>query len=347
MRDKKTEEKEEKKVKAFVTGAAGFLGSHLVDSLKKKGFSITALVMKNEDQSFLKRLGVNLVVGDITSPEIIKRMIPKGAVIFHCAALTPGIKANKQQYFKINTKGTIDLYYIALQREARLFVYISSNHANILGSKNKPTNKNNDSKAYPYSDYGASKKKAELLLKEASVKYPLPALIIRPSGIYGPRMGRHSGFGELFTKAMNKYTPVISKKGSKYQFTFVNNVVNGLIHIYEKMENNFTNGGYYSYNIADSPIHDFETIIRKIKAELNPDSKIIRINYPMARMAGYLGSVLNAICGKEMAISSKKIDNVVGNEFDNCDDLNQLGYRPTFSVDEGIKITAQWLRRKK
>ncbi len=346
MKKNITEIKKNEKKKAFVTGAAGFLGSHLVDYLNQKDFDITALVMKNEDQSFLKKLEVNVVVGDITSPETIKKIIPKRAVIFHCAALTPGINASKEQYFNINTKGTMDLYSIAVQREARLFVYISSNHANILDNKHRTKNLINYSKIYPYSHYGASKKKAELLLKEASAKYQLPTLVIRPSGIYGPRMNMHSGFGELFTKAMSKYIPVISKKESKYQFTFVNNVVEGIVHICEKMEDNFSNENYYSYNIADPPVHDFETIIKKIRFELNPNSKIIRINYPIARIIGYLGNILNRLCGREIALSTKTINNIVGNEFDNCENINKLGYQPTFSVDEGIKITAQWLKSK-
>tara|TARA_Y100000310_G_scaffold328714_1_gene397289 strand:- start:798 stop:1766 length:969 start_codon:yes stop_codon:yes gene_type:complete len=313
------------KTNVFVTGAAGFLGSHLVETLQNRGFSVTALVMKNEDQSFLKNLGVKIVVGDITN--LNSKIIPDRSVIFHCAALTPGVKASKKQYFKINTEATLNLYHSAIERDAKLFVYISSNRANLS---------NRESKIYPYSDYGASKKKAEeLLIKKNNL---LPTLIIRPSGIYGPRMNLKSGFGRLFIQTRKKYIPVINKKNSKYQFSFVKNVVEGILQIYET-------GDYSIYNIADPPVHNFKTIVKKIQIELNPNSKIINFNYPLARTIGFLGDFISRLSGKEMPISSQKVNNIAGNEFDNCDKINQLGYKTKYSVEEGIKMTTQWLNR--
>jgi len=313
------------KTNAFVTGAAGFLGSHLVEALQEREFSVTALVMENEDRSFLKNVGVKIVVGDIST--LNNRKIPKNSVIFHCAALTPGVKASKKKYFKINTEATLKLYHSAIEREAKLFVYISSNQANFSGK---------ESKIYPYSDYGASKKKAEELLIKTN---KIPTLIIRPSGIYGPRMNLKSGFGKLFTQARKKYIPVVNKKNSKYQFTYVKNVVEGILLLYDHSDD-------LIYNIADPAIYDFKTIMEKIKVELNPKARIINLNYPLAKTIGIFGDFLIRVFGKRMLISSQKINNIVGNEFDNCEKIKKLGYKTKFSVDEGVKLTTQWLKSK-
>ena len=110
----------------FVTGANGFIGSHLVDELLKEGVKVRCLVRKTSDLKFLDTENVELVYGDITGPEDLRPHLKDVDTLFHLAALISA--PNEATYRKVNVDGALRLYRDYAQvapRKAR-FVFCSS-----------------------------------------------------------------------------------------------------------------------------------------------------------------------------------------------------------------------------
>src|SRR3989338_8648781 len=96
---------------AFVTGAAGQLGSALVEKLDQEGYEIIAFIKEHHDDSLLRTLlNVKKIVrGDLKSPESLLGQIPQGAIVFHCYSLSPGANATEDVYTAENKVGTQNL----------------------------------------------------------------------------------------------------------------------------------------------------------------------------------------------------------------------------------------------
>ena len=163
----------------LVTGANGFLGSHIVEKALKNGHTVTALIRKGSDLSNLSHLtGLKTVDIDYSSLESIKQCfndLPQQDLLVHNAGLTKSYTMDK--YYKVNVQLTERLC-LALKESNQFktkqikFAYISSMAA--IGPKLQNG---------PVSNYGRSKEMAESIVKKSGINY----LIFRPTGIYGER----------------------------------------------------------------------------------------------------------------------------------------------------------------
>ena len=110
---------------AFVTGADGFLGRHIVEDLFKDGYEITCLVNSNKNKvKYLDTLKIKYYSIDIRDVDNIIDIIPQNAFVFHCAAITQSKKESKNVYLDINAKATVDLYRSSISKNVSQFIFI-------------------------------------------------------------------------------------------------------------------------------------------------------------------------------------------------------------------------------
>lgn len=166
---------------ALVTGATGYLGGHLIDSLLADGVPVRALVRTNWKGEELEARGVEVVYGDVTQLEsLVDGEICDGVeVVYH---LVGGGNAGRVDPFLINTEGTRNMLTACQSSSLRAFVYVSSSTL----YDRQPDWVDEDSDATPRYDYPQSKLDAEELLLEANRESGFPAMIARMAGIYGP-----------------------------------------------------------------------------------------------------------------------------------------------------------------
>ena len=159
-------------LKIFITGATGYVGRNLVNSLIKKGYGVYILIRK-ESSIFSNNKNVNIIIGDITEPIIL----PEGIdTIYHCA----GVIRDPLEMEKVNVLGTKNIVEFALKNKCKL-IYLSS--AGIIG-KVKENILNEKSICNPQNTYEISKYKAEQIVIEG-IKKGLKAHILRPTTILG------------------------------------------------------------------------------------------------------------------------------------------------------------------
>jgi nucleoside-diphosphate-sugar epimerase len=167
-------------VKAFVTGATGFVGSHLVDALRRDGHVVTALVRNPARAAALEQPGITLIRGDLHSLPALEAASAGQDVIFHVAGAVAA--RSLTEYMHANRDGTANLLAAAAAAggSPRL-VLVSSGAA---GGPTRPGHPaRGDEQPHPVTWYGQSKLAAEEVVRASS----LPWVIVRPPTVYGPR----------------------------------------------------------------------------------------------------------------------------------------------------------------
>jgi UDP-glucose 4-epimerase len=179
---------------SLVTGAAGFMGSHMVEHLVQNGIRVRATSRPRKDTSFFDRLGVEFVGADLTCPETLPALF-EGPVdrVFHLGAIcnfsTPYAKLHPT-----NVAGVEALSGLALKKGVRRFIHVTS--TSVYGKyRGRPFAE--DDPREPCNAYGQSKKDGEDVIF-SRMKAGLSAVIARPCVVYGPRC--NDGAGKVFSR---------------------------------------------------------------------------------------------------------------------------------------------------
>jgi nucleoside-diphosphate-sugar epimerase len=165
--------------RALVTGATGFVGSHLVEALRQRGVAVTALVLPGVATEPLERLGVQPVRGSLDDHEVLRRAAEGHDVVFHVAGLVAA--RSEAEFLRVNRDGTAHLVRAAEQVGRPRFVLVSSMTA--AGSAAPGARLDGQETPHPVSRYSRSKLAGEEVVRAAA----LPWTIIRPPMVYGPR----------------------------------------------------------------------------------------------------------------------------------------------------------------
>jgi len=169
--------------RCLITGASGFIGSHLAAALAAAGHDVSCLVRSSSRVDFLSTLPVRLVTGDCRERGSLRAAVSGADYVFHLAGAISAV--DRQTYFDINSGGTKNLVDACLEWNPALrrLVHVSSIAA--AGPSPCGGSVSESDVCRPVSDYGRSKLEAELALRAAGDR--LPWVIIRPPNVLGPR----------------------------------------------------------------------------------------------------------------------------------------------------------------
>ncbi len=171
---------------AFVTGATGMVGSHLARRLLDEGWHVRALARPGSDTALLREWGVDLVEGDVTDPAgTFTGPMEDAEAVFHCAALVSDW-ASLDEMVRVNVEGTRHLAEAAIAcGTIRRFVFLSS--MVVFGMDPQRDLDETAPVVRTHDHYNETKIQSELLVQKLARERSLPAVIIRPPYIYGPR----------------------------------------------------------------------------------------------------------------------------------------------------------------
>jgi len=323
--------------KALVTGATGFVGGHLAAELLKKGYLVSVLVRKTSDLSGLVHTGVELVFGDVSDKESLKKIFFDFDYIFHVAGL---IKAKStDEFFQANAQGTKNLLEVLFDSDysVKRFILVSSLAASGPSSDSQP--KRETDRSEPVSTYGQSKREAEKIALEFSGK--IPVTIIRPPAIYGPKDKQLLNFFKL---AKWGIIPLVGKDKNYFSLVYVQDLVDAIILA---AENPKAQGEIYF--VADGEIYDWEKA-GDIVAEVW-GKKPFKFTPPMFLL--YLAAVASElggkITGKAPYLTRRKLSEI-HYRYWICDISKarmELNFRPKFDFRRGAQETINWYRQNK
>lgn len=325
-------------MKILVTGATGFIGSHLTDRLVNEGYDVTALVRKTSNTSHLEELNVKLRYGDLTDPQSLVEAVKGIDLVYHLAAYYT-FHGKKELYWKVNVEGTRSLLEASLKEGVKHFIYTSTTEAiGPTGSTPVPE----DYPPNPTYEYGKSKLAAERLVKEY-MKKGLKATIIRPSGVYGPRNINDVAY--YFIVGLAKKSPfmrfIVGPGENLIQFVYVEDVVQGFLLAMEKEQ-----AIGQTYHITDEKVYTYNQVYQIVCEEAG-------VPPPKRHIPGWLAKTLIAplelaykIAGKEnFMVHVSTVDAVLTNRVYSIEKAKkELGYKPKYDLRKGMKKTIEWYR---
>lgn len=204
-------------MKALVTGATGFVGSHLIDTLLEAGDRVTALVRTPRKAEGLAERGVILISGDLHDDAALERAVAGQDVIYHSAGLVAA--RDDATFLAINREGTARIRKAAEQSGSPRFVFVSSLAAG--GPASRGARRRDDEPPEPITGYGRSKLAGEAVVRQSR----LPWIIVRPPAVYGPR---DPEFFRLFKAARLGILPVFGDGGQELSLVYVKDLARAL-----------------------------------------------------------------------------------------------------------------------
>ena len=169
----------------LLTGATGFVGSHVAEALVARGDTVRTLARAGSDTAFIESLGVTVVRGDLTDAEALKRAVEGCDVVVHCAAKV-GDWGHVDGYRAVNVEGLRNLLDATLGRTLHRFVHVSS--LGVYAARHHYATDETEPLPNDHIDgYTQSKVESERLALQYYRKQKVPVTILRPGFVYGPR----------------------------------------------------------------------------------------------------------------------------------------------------------------
>jgi GlcNAc-P-P-Und epimerase len=319
--------------KAFVTGAGGFIGRNLVNKLISEGYEVIGLAFNEKEKMVIQELGAKAILGNVVDVSSFNDYVLEGYNFFHLAAVLRGEGIKAKEVMETNTKALKDILNLCVNKKVKKFVFLSSTC--IYGPKLKIKKKDGEFVIpEPQTPYEKSKVEAEKIIKFYQNKIPI--IIVRADSVYGPWMNKKSGAYKLFQLAKKKVTFIVHKKNSKYNFTYVKNLVDGMIFSLEKVNLN-----YFEVNIVDKPKYNFKSVLKVIIKEMKVSPIIIQIPVPIAKVLAFLGDQILNLTNKNLVYTSRTLETLISSVDLTDEKLTQLGFNPKYSLEEGVKETVE------
>jgi dihydroflavonol-4-reductase len=317
---------------ALVTGATGFIGSHLVEALISRGWRVRCLVRKTSVLKWIPTDDVSLINGDVAlGGEDLERATRNVSVVFHLAGLTSAV--DDSAYITVNVEGTRKVV-TAMQKSSpdSLLVFCSSLAA-AGPAHGRPKNETDEDE--PVSAYGRSKLTAERIVEESGLEY----LIVRPPAVYGPR---DVDILAAFRLAARGFAFRVAPEGQKLSLVHAEDLVRGLACAAEAE-------GRGLYYMTDGMIHTWESVMEHISRALGKNPRVIGIPSGVADMISRAEQFRASLIGAKPLLTPDRIKELTQANW-TCDDTRarlDIDYESLISLPEGMKSTADWYRLHK
>ena len=324
-------------MKALITGATGFIGSHLAKSLIDKGYEVTCTVRRTSDLTWLKGLNVELVEGDITDRESLAEPVRKANYIFHVGGITKA--KSEPAYYKINADGSRILYEVCLENKAHIkkIVHVSSLAAGGPAIPGRPRIENDPDE--PLTFYGKSKLEGE----KYAVQYrkELPITIIRPPAVYGPREKDIFFYFQLISIHLR---PVLGWNKKYLSLVYVKDLVHAIILAAESPKSSGQ-----TYYVDDGKIYSWQELSGQIQKALGTRAVPVFVPEWLITAAAYISEAFAAFSSKPALLNRQKIIELKQKSWATSSDKirNELGFAAAYDLEKGCAETVQWYRENR
>ncbi len=319
-------------MKVFLTGATGFVGSHLAELLVNNGHQVRAFLRTTSNLRWIADLNLETFYGTLDDANALLKGLQDVDVVIHSAALTKALK--NEDYYRVNFEGSKNLIDVIVENElpVKRFVLISSQAAAGPSQSLEPLTE--DDPPQPVSEYGKSKLLAENYLKEKAQK--LEYTIIRPSAVYGPR---DTDVLQFFQSVKRGIIPRWQNREKYVSFVYVKDLVEGILIAaqHAKAKNQ-------TYFIADPRPYTWDELAR-ITLEFF-SSKAIHVPIPLSavKVIAGLSEFWSKISKKPSIINRQKVAELIP-DFWICSPQKikkQLGFETRTDIKTGVKQTLEW-----
>lgn len=309
----------------LITGAGGFIGSHLVEALVSQGAQVRAFVRYNSrgDPGLLRLLPpeifsrIEVIAGDLRDPQAVRGAVKGCQAVFHLGALIsiPYSYLHPVEVAGTNFMGTLNV--LTACRDLGVERLIHTSTSEVYGTARQvPISEEHPLQGQ--SPYSASKIGADKLVESFYCTYNLPVVTVRSFNTYGPRQSARAVIPTIITQALTQSTVRLGSLDTTRDFTFVDDTVLGFI---QAARTAGVEGGVFNLGVGEEiRIGDLANkVIRKI-------GRPVKIVVESARLRPVRSEVLHLIS-------------------DNRHARERLGWQPAVSLDQGLDRTIDWISR--
>ena len=320
-------------MKLLVTGAAGFIGSRLVDRLVADGHDVVAMIRREHPTRPLRDRGATVITGDVRDADAVARAVRGAEVVYHLARAKGHGQSPAAEVESTNAGGTDSVAKASAMAGARMLVHCSS--VAVYGSRHPGQPINEDERLHPDSPYARSKAAAEDLAR-AHAREGFAVVIARITAVLGPEC---RSWVPLMRSIGRRRLPIIGAGDNWHHPGDVDDIVDGLVLC-------GTRGSHSSvYNLAGPEPVRLRELMLHIAAELGaepprsipaaPVDWYLRLN---GALEPFTGRDLPSIAGARFLTSDRRLDLTRANR--------EVGYQPQIGVREAVRRTADWYRQQ-
>ena len=312
--------------RVLVTGAGGFIGSHLTETLLEICAQVRAFVHYNSrnDWGFLEELSsdakssIEVFSSDLRDYHAVKKATRKIDIVFHLGASIsiPYSVAFPNDVVQTNVMGTLNVLNASLESEVTKIIHTSTSE--IYGSAQYvPIDEKHP--LSPQSPYAASKIAADKFAEAYYHSYNLPITILRPFNTFGPRQSLRAIIPTVITQLFEGNKVIVGNLEPRRDFTFITDTVAGFVMLANK---DGVDGQTFNLGTKkDISIRELIDLISRIIG-VEPEIEVQQ----------------NRIRGNQVEVMQLLSDNTRASKI--------LGWQPTFTLEEGLKLTIEWLKTK-
>jgi 2-alkyl-3-oxoalkanoate reductase len=322
-------------MRVLVTGGHGFIGSHLCARLITDGYQVHVLARPSSDLSNLAGLQVEVIPGDLQDPDSLDRAVKGMDQLFHLAGALKGF--DEADLMRVNRDGTRNLVEACRAHAPELsrFIFVSSLAAAGPSAEGGEP-RSEETPEHPVSWYGHSKLEAETVVRESG----LPAIILRPPVVFGPRDRDVLSYFRMVRKG---FLPVAGGPERFYSLIYAPDLAEGIA---------MASQAPLPAALAVIPLVNpepvtWEDLGKRIAKALGRTGRIVRVPEFVLRAAGHLSDLASRIHGKPQIFSSQKVREMLAPAWVASPDPARriLSWSPETPLDEALTRTAAWYFR--
>ncbi len=326
--------------KVLITGASGFIGSFLVAEGLQRGFETTAGIRKTSSKQFLQEEGTQFLELNFADKETLKKQLQQAGkfdYIIHNAGLTKTCRT--EAFDQVNYQNTRN-FIEALQENKQVpekFIFISSLEAYGPGKPGTTIPVKDTDEPKPATLYGKSKLKAEKYIKSLP---NFPWMIMRPTGVYGPR---ERDYYLVFKSIKQGIETYIGDEDQHLTFIYVKDLT-GLL--FDMLTSDIVHKSYFGSDLKHYTSREFNNLIKK---ELN--KKTIEFHLPKAlvKVMAKLNEKIKCTLGKTPTLNLDKYF-IISQTNWLCDSsplVSDFNFNPQYDLERGVKETLNWYLKEK
>lgn len=323
--------------KVLITGANGFIGSHLVESALQNGFEVVAGVRKGSSLQYIENKNITIAIIDYSDINSIVSYLTDIQYVIHNAGLTQ--TSDLGNFRKVNfliTKNLIEAIKISDHIPSK-FVHISSLSSYGPGNElnMKPVEIHDIQK--PVTEYGRSKLEAENYIK---LQLWLPSIIFNPTIVFGPR---EKNLLTMFRLIKNHVEPYIGFNYKMLSFIYVKDFAKVVINSLLQMNKNS------QFFVSDCNSYSLNYFNKLIKKELQTFTIPVKIPISVVASIALVIGKISSLIGKPSIINNDKVNELKYNNWV-CNSQpiwEELKFKPEYPLERGIKETIEWYKSEK
>lgn len=321
-------------MRAVVTGGAGFIGSHLIEALVARGDNVVCVERPGASRHWLEGLGITYDDAGLDDVRSLAATFAGADVVFHLGGLTEA--RAPADYYAVNTEGTARVFQAAAAHSGRAPRVILMSSLAALGPCRNGDRLSPDTVPYPISHYGHSKLLAEAVAHAFADR--VPATILRPTSVYGPR---ERGVLKLFRLVRRGVALTVGSWQREVSLVYVADVVQALIRAAES-----DRAVHRTYCIAHPDPITWGEFAQAVGRALARQPLLVSVPTSVAWAIAAAAEGFARLRGAAAILNRERLRELVQERWV-CDPsraARELGFAPQYALGRGVGETARWYR---